>query len=362
MEFDGSVLDDVYGRLHRTGPEFRGWLSNHGPMAAEALIRHGHQRIVHQWLDGYVRRLEPFPGGVGPIGPGWQEALGDVRRVADWTAFFQAELAEHPWPAVLNVWWPRLLPGIAAGATHGVIRVGHAVRVLWTDGETPLRVAELAHGLAYWAARWQPMAVPHAGTREAAAHEESRAGGSVTVADALAALPRVPDPEGGLDAWATRMPLIPGWLETVRGPLIPHDPEAIGAWLDAVVEQALAQYLRYGHGEPIMLVHAVTAPTAVRRTLPALDHRWWRPSAAAAWVAVATLTALYAPAAAVPAALPPEVPETGDDAALAVFSRAAAHGDEHVIKLADAALDVFRRTRSPQALAAIRRAAALIVP
>ena len=30
-------LDEAYQRLHRTGPEFDGWLSNHGPMAAEAM-------------------------------------------------------------------------------------------------------------------------------------------------------------------------------------------------------------------------------------------------------------------------------------------------------------------------------------
>ena len=31
-----GTLDEAYQRLHATGPEFDGWLSNHGPMAAEA--------------------------------------------------------------------------------------------------------------------------------------------------------------------------------------------------------------------------------------------------------------------------------------------------------------------------------------
>jgi hypothetical protein len=57
---------------------------------------------------------------------------------------------------VLETWWLRLLPGVAA-ATHGVIRVGHAVRALTEDGEDPDHLTELAHGLAYWAARWQPV-------------------------------------------------------------------------------------------------------------------------------------------------------------------------------------------------------------
>ena len=50
-------LDEAYLRLHETGPEFDGWLSNHGPMAAEALVRHGHGEVVESWLDDYMRRL-----------------------------------------------------------------------------------------------------------------------------------------------------------------------------------------------------------------------------------------------------------------------------------------------------------------
>src|ERR1022692_318803 len=116
-----GTLDEAYERLHATGPEFDGWLSNHGPMAAEALVRHGHSDVVESWLDDYMRRLEQFPRGVSPIGTDWRAALGDPRRVADWTDFFRAELRERPWRQVLNTWWPRLLPGVVAAATHGVI-------------------------------------------------------------------------------------------------------------------------------------------------------------------------------------------------------------------------------------------------
>jgi hypothetical protein len=37
MPFD--LLDGTYERLSDTGPEYGGGLSNHGPMAAEALLR-----------------------------------------------------------------------------------------------------------------------------------------------------------------------------------------------------------------------------------------------------------------------------------------------------------------------------------
>ncbi|WP_269847742.1 hypothetical protein [Glycomyces salinus] len=38
---DQSRLYEAWERLHRTGPEFQGWLSTHGPMAVESLDRHG---------------------------------------------------------------------------------------------------------------------------------------------------------------------------------------------------------------------------------------------------------------------------------------------------------------------------------
>ena len=130
-----GTLDEAYERLHATGPEFDGWLSNHGPMAAEAMVRHGHADSVNRWLDGYMRRLEEFPRGTAAIGEDWRDALGDPRRVADWTAYFRREVTGQPWRRVLGTWWPRLLPGVAAAATHGVIRVGHAARALLADGD-----------------------------------------------------------------------------------------------------------------------------------------------------------------------------------------------------------------------------------
>lgn len=358
MKVDHTVLDEVYERLHRTGPEFRGWLSNHGPMAAEAMIRRGHGERVQNWLDGYVRRLEPFPRPTGPIGSDWQEALGDVRRVADWTQYFQKVLAEQPWRTVLNVWWPRLLPGIAAGATHGVIRVGHAVRGLIQDGESPLRLQELAHGLAYWSARWQPvMALKD--YWDVIPEGESDSG----VDGQLAAIPRLMLPHEGLSfhAWITRVADIPGWVEATKTIAIPPEPAQVRSWLDQLVEAAVVRYLWYGHGDEIMLVHAVTAPNAVSRILPALHHRWWRPSAFAAWVAVAALTAIYTPDRPVDSASLPLV-TAGPNAAEDAFARAVAHGDEHIIKFADTALDVYARTHDRRALAAIYRAADLITP
>ena len=54
---------------------------------------------------------------------------------------------------------PRLAPGLMAAATHGWLRTAHAVRGLGRR-QTPERLAELARGLAYWAARYQEVPGP----------------------------------------------------------------------------------------------------------------------------------------------------------------------------------------------------------
>ncbi|MEH0938446.1 hypothetical protein [Micromonospora psammae] len=342
---DHDILDEAYRRLHRTGPEFEGWLSNHGPMTVEALLRHGHHRSVHRWLDDYLRRLDELPRGLRPI-EDWREALGDPKRAGDWLAHFDRELRDSPWQEVLGTWWPRLLPGIAAGATHGVIRVGHAVRVLREDGPTPDRLTELGQALGYWAARWQP--VP--GLR---LDPPPRPDGP-DIVTALAGLPRIADRSGGIRERLERLRDVPGWEGAVAAPRPARTPADAERGLVTLVHRAALDYLRFGHGQAVMLVHAVTAPTAVLRTLPSIDPALWAPSLTAAWSATAAVTAVYAPPTGTP---PPAVaPGTPEE----VFARAARHGDAHVVKLADAVLDAHAATGDERVLAAPGYAGQLI--
>lgn len=335
MSYD--VLDEAYGRLRSTGPEFDGWLSNHGPMAAEALARHGHEDELLAWLEGYCRRLEAAPRPSHRV-EDWRAALGDPRRLGDWLGHFEEELRDHPWIQVLHTWWPRLVPGIAAGATHGVIRVGHAVRVLRDEGETPARVAELGQGLAYWAARWQP--VPGA----------SGPNGALDAETAVASLPVIPEQAGGIQSRLAQLEHVEGWAGAQQALAPSGDWEA---FLRDVVGAAVRRYATHAHGSPVMLVHAATAPNAVLRVLPSLPRDQWPASSAAAWSASAAVHAAYAPATGFPQ---PASPATAADA----FDRAAQHGDEHVIKLADTALDTYAWTADDLALAAVERAALLI--
>lgn len=274
-----GTLDEALERLHSSGPEREGWLSNHAPMAVEALVRNGRADTVHRWLDHYRAKLEDMPDRFAEVTPAnWQEAVGDPRRIADWAVYFERETADRPWREVLAEWWPRLLPGIAGGATHPAIRVGHSVRTLLTTEETGPRVRELAHALGYWAARHQPLPPV---TQLAPAR---------SAGDALGAVPRVPDQSGGIRARLAQITAFPQW----------QGAAAIGAdeardRLEELVRAATHRYAEYGHGSPVMLVHAATAPNAVLRTLPALPRELWVPSVGAAWAASAAVTAAYSP-------------------------------------------------------------------
>ncbi|WP_422733778.1 questin oxidase family protein [Micromonospora sp. WMMD558] len=335
-----SELDEAYQRVRHSGPERDGWLSNHAPMAVEALARHGHGEAVHRWLDGYADRLEDRPRGIAPIAVDeWRDPLGDPVRTGDWLDYFERELADEPWRQVLARWWPRLLPGIAAGATHGVIRVGHAVRAL-LDQETAPRVTELGQGLAYWAARWQPLASPGAGPYLAT---DPRA--------ALDAVPRVPDQRHGIRARLAQLADLPRWAAVAGavpgGGETAVDGDAVSARLAGIVHAAVVRHGTHGYASPVMLVHAATAPNAVLRTLPALPGALWAASLAAAWAATAAVTAAYAPATGRSA--PPAVPDLDP---VEVMRLAVDSAGPHAIKFADAALDAYAITGDAALLAA----------
>jgi hypothetical protein len=319
-------------------------------MVAEVLARRGRSADVHRWLDGYLTRLDELPAARTPItSRSWPEALGDARRIGDWTAYFLRQVAERPWPDVLGVWWPRLLPGVVAGATHGVIRVGHAVRALLAGGDGTSGVTELAHGLAFWAARFQP--VP--GTAVPA--------GRLDPATALDSIPHLADQRGTIAARFAQLPQLPDWTSGVAGLRVPGGPDDARATLADLVSAAAVRYLSHGHGSPVLLVHTVTAPNAVLHTLPALPRELWTASLTAAWAASAALTSAYAPRQPAGPAEQPAAP-TGPDAAAALIDRAVSHGDEHAIKLADATVDGYEHTNNPLTLAAAVRATRLIPP
>jgi hypothetical protein len=346
-----GILEEAYQRFHTTGPEFDGGLSNHGPMAVEAMVRHGHDGEVHKWIDWYQERLDELPRGLTPVtSETWQEALGDTTRVADWTTFMLREVQSRQWRELLAEWWPRLLPGIIAGSTHAVIRVGHSVRTLLAQAEAAderTQLEEFAHALAYWAARWRKLDVA----------TPPRFGG-IDAITALAAVPSVAEQAISITHRLSQLAGTPGLSSAFESLRKPESPEQAADLLAGIADAAVLDYLTHGHANPVMLVHASTAPTAVLRSLPALPKSLWIPSLDAAWLATVAMTAAYRNTEAPAADVATAVAQTGD--ARESFDRAVRHRDEHAVKFADAALDSYERTGCEYALAAATRATLMI--
>ncbi len=339
MSEHDDLLDETYTRLQRTGPEFEGWLSTHGPMAADALIRLGCVDEVEDWVGDYARRLNEAPSPRWPIDPDeWREVLGDPSRLGDWCALFDRQLREHPWRDVLATWWPRLVDGAVASATHCLIRTGHAVRALREHSTRP-RVGELAQALGYWAARHQPLP-PH-----------PRPGGMAGPEAALDAVPAI-GTAGGIRTRLDDLAHAGEWPATVRRLQAAPPPAAV---LDSLVDAAVTYYHRSGHGNPVMLVHAVTAPRAAGLVLPALPERLWVRTYEAAWATTAAIATLYGPSRS------QSSNRAGEDGptTAAVTARAWETRDEHAIKFTEVALESYRRGNEA-ALPAALRAASLI--
>jgi hypothetical protein len=301
---------------------------------------------VEHWLDGYLKRLdEPPPRGDRVTDETWREALGRLNRVADWEAYLRAQLAQEPWRDVLARWWPRLLPGAAAAATHGVIRTSHAARSLAVaDGAAAAhRRDELARGLAYWAASY--LELPGA----------PRTGGRLDLQAALRGLPSAgPASERGLitEQLTTRIPATPGFVDAVAALRPPADPAADLRELAVTFTRV---FLGYGRTRPISLLHAVTAPVAARSVLPLLPAGLARPTYDALWQVGAALYAVYTPGV-TPEPLPAGPAPSHDD----VTELAVAAGDEHAIKLTEACLRLHAETPDPVFLHAAARASDLL--
>ncbi|WP_181785805.1 questin oxidase family protein [Streptomyces phytophilus] len=284
MEYYEAV-SDAFDRLEGLGYE---WGSasfvNHAPMAAEAMARLGHGDHLPEWITRILRRpYHDAPVRTGEIGPDDDDrarALGDFSRVADWAALFERELAADPWREVLARWWPRLLPGLSVALTHGVIRTSHAMRAMAQAegrGDDRRQRRELAQGLGYWAARYEHRPLPAAGR--------------------------------------------------------PEEGEALGA-LDRLVLDGADFYARARPAFAIPLIHAVTAPAAVRLACEYLPAEQHAPSYRVARAATASIRGFFTgrphrdPLAGIG-----QVPPLGEIAA-----RSIELGDEHAIKLAEVAI------------------------
>jgi hypothetical protein len=293
-------------------------------MVAEVLVTLGWPDTVLPWVDGYIEMLEERPVARDEIETGaFRQALGDFDRFADWAVFFNDELENRPWPDLLAEWTPRLIPGLAAGATHGLIQTAHAVRSI-ARRETPQRRKELAQGLAYWAARYQELPGDFSGEN-----------GDLLPSQALEQVELLPEEQRHpfhliverltdlerFEPFAHVMDLV----DTSRDP---------SAFISDLTRTFARVYLTHAVDYDLIItfIHTVTAPSALRLVAPYLDRETVSMGLRYAWQTCAALYAAFGFSSARPAL------ETLDrDIAKLVAESIATH-HVHVIKFTEVCL------------------------
>ncbi|HVN64825.1 MAG TPA: questin oxidase family protein, partial [Candidatus Binataceae bacterium] len=281
-----APLDEALEILAPYGPETKGSLSNHGPMAVEAMCAMGRGDAVIDWVTRYREILSPRPTGHSTItGSQWRDALGRVDRIGDWTAFFDNELEEHPWQEVLDRWLERLAPGFAAAAAHGPIRTGHAVRAL-ADSDTPARRRELADALAYWAASFVVLPGRHHHRTRGVA-KPSEAIGWVKMLPLLRRRPRV-----SISGALAQLNRFEPFTHTLGMVDSGGDPSAFIADLTATFTEQFLINARTALSA-IVFIHTVTGPSALRPMIPFVRKQTMAQALRYAWQTSAAIYSRY---------------------------------------------------------------------
>jgi len=343
---DYLLLDPALDPLRHTSALLRNGLVNHAPMAAEALVAMGQGEAAGPWVTAHMAATQPSHDGAPKSELGnWREALGDFSQDAAWRAFFTSEVMGGEWQPVLDLWSERLAPGLFAAATHGIIRVGHAVRAL-DHGDTFLRRRELAEGLALWASSYQalPTDFQSGGLAEAPGR-------------ALDLVPLIPEAQRRNEGAITTA-MEP--LEDVASfaPVIGYiDLEADPATLANEIATVFAQvFLDQVHTPltAIVYTHSITAVAAILNIAPHVSDKALRALLAYGWQAVCGLYAAYAlKRAPGPGILDKEsVPD--------IVKRAVTHGDDHVIKLSEVCIRFYEATGDERFLMVPLHARALL--
>jgi hypothetical protein len=313
--FNSARIDMPHDTLHplldanlRLPAEYASGLTNHLPMALHALDRMGASAPqMRRFFDGYAARFErpgPAAAAVPPLAD-WVSHRGRYESLAALQSTFADALRRDDPPTVLRRVVPQLMPGVGAAAFHGLLRTAHA----FEGGH----LGELAHGLAYWAARWF----------------------------ALAPVP-VQSPRLDFDSWATRLTHdASGWASDAAliSQRMQHAEQApayralagrLALGDDTLARLSAFAATAYAESGNFTVLHLVTGCHAARvllpfagETLPALGS-----------VLRAVTAAYLASGVAGTRRAPPPAPAQWP----ALVAGALRAGDEHVIKLVDACI------------------------
>lgn len=155
-----AAIRPLIAEIGRRSGEFPLFLANHLPMVLEAMARLGAspERLA-EYAEHY-NRVHQVPMPPPPVAvisrDTWMEALGDRSRETDYRDFFAEEVTRFGPDATIRAYMPVLAPGVAASATHGLMRLAYGVM---RHDE-----AEIAIALGYWAATFLPLPTPLPGT------------------------------------------------------------------------------------------------------------------------------------------------------------------------------------------------------
>lgn len=215
------------------GPLYGPGFSNHLPMALVALERMGAAPpVLERFAGAYRPRLQPA-GMAEPVGDP-RTLLGRQHNYAGLERFFVQAVDAGGEAAVLRRWLPVLMPGLAAGGFHAMIRLAYGLEA----GDR----GELCAGLAFWVFACKPVPVP----------------AQRTEADLETIAARVATAAGDLHGAG---PTIGARMTAVEG-----HPALLGAQPVSITLPDVAAFaLDAFHGsEDFMLLHTVTACHAFR--------------------------------------------------------------------------------------------------
>jgi len=144
----GQSQSEIIAEAAVYSAEFPTDLANHLPMVLHAMHALGAtpQRL-RDYAEAYTRRnAVPLPPAKCALlsEKTWRQALGQRARETDLRAYFTQQVRQHGREAVLAEVLDELADGVAASATHGLMRLAYAL--LRNDD------AEVGAALGYWAA------------------------------------------------------------------------------------------------------------------------------------------------------------------------------------------------------------------
>lgn len=320
-------LGPLIAEIGQRSGEFPVLLANHLPMVLEAIGRLG---ASPERLDAYAVHYNtahkvPFPApAVAPLTEAtWRSAIGRRERETDLRDFFCDIVARDGGSQTIRRYLPELFPGVAASATHGLMRLAYAV--LRRD-ETEIGIA-----LGYWAATYLAFPV--------------RPGQGEPTTDPVALLLSM-QPEPSFRNVTVSSTLLWKWIENMG--TIPAFQQRLGRLEptpDLLDQLRQASLILYAATMSFEALHAVTGCHWLRLVAPHLDDpqrlvaHWWE-------VVLSLYTKIGMPDLPDPALLDHwrtlEVPSDADIAAVAVAS-----DDEHDHSLTFSALEEFKLTGDP---------------